>query len=287
MAAQQNRDEIDIRISPRSKQKRSRSPLRMNPPEVFSRSPRSNRHYEDGAESQPSARKSTPGLIMEDRPQQASHMSATQARPTGSDAEACLDWLNRHCFREIMSIEKGIEERKVALCERADFTLETAYAFFAESTMTRIGVNEIVVGLERMGVTCDSADARLLVSRFDGDEDMRLSFWEFANAVLPIESNLRDDMERRQRTRDSSLSTESHMLFKQLLRALIDAECMVESIRQQVESSMPMSLRAIFDELDWLKRGFLTSSEFRRYFEGYLDEMSQLRQQATRNQHSS
>ena len=41
---------------------------------------------------------------------------------------------------------------------------------------------------------------------------------------------------------------------------------------------MPMSLRAIFDELDWLKRGFLTSSEFRRYFEGYLDETAQLRQ---------
>jgi hypothetical protein len=34
----------------------------------------------------------------------------------GSDAEACLDWLNRHCFREIMAIEKGVEERKLALC---------------------------------------------------------------------------------------------------------------------------------------------------------------------------
>ena len=41
---------------------------------------------------------------------------------------------------------------------------------------------------------------------------------------------------------------------------------------------MPMSLRAIFDELDWLKRGFLTSSEFRRYFEGYLDETALLRE---------
>lgn len=53
---------------------------------------------------------------------------------------------------------------------------------------------------------------------------------------------------------------------------------MIESIRQQVEKSMPMSLRAIFDELDWLKRGFLTSSEFRRYFEGYLDETALLRE---------
>ena len=58
---------------------------------------------------------------------------------------------------------------------------------------------------------------------------------------------------------------------------------MIESIRQQVEKSMPMSLRAIFDELDWLKRGFLTSSEFRRYFEGYLDETALLREQAAKN----
>jgi len=62
---------------------------------------------------------------------------------------------------------------------------------------------------------------------------------------------------------------------------------MVENIRQQVEKSMPMSLRAIFDQLDWLKRGFLTSSEFRRYFDGYLDETAMLRQQATRNQHTA
>ena len=53
-----------------------------------------------------------------------------------------------------------------------------------------------------MGVACDSADARLIISRYDGDEDMRLSFWEFANMVLPIDPTHRDDMERRQRTRD-------------------------------------------------------------------------------------
>ena len=90
--------------------------------------------------------------------------------------------------------------------------------------------------------------------------------------ILPIEAVLRDDMERRSRSREQGMSTETRMLFKTLIRQSIDAECMVESIRQQVEKSMPISLRSIFDELDWLKRGFLTSSEFRRYFEGYLDE---------------
>ena len=117
---------------------------------------------------------------------------------------------------------------------------------------------------------------------------MRLSFWEFANMLLPIEATLRDDMERRTRSRDQyGLTAETRMLLKTLVRQSIDAECMVESMRQQIEKSMPMSLRSIFDELDWLRRGFLTSSELRRYFDGYLDETSQLRQQATRNQNTA
>ena len=120
----------------------------------------------------------------------------------------------------------------MALCERHDFTLETAFAQFADSSMMRLGAAELVQGFERLGVTSDSADARLMISRYDGDEDMRMSFWEFANLVLPIESTLRDDMERRQRSRDVMMSAETRMLFKTLIRQSIDAECMVESIRQ-------------------------------------------------------
>jgi len=61
----------------------------------------------------------------------------------------------------------------------------------------RLGVNDLVHGFDRLGVTCDQTDARLIISRFDADEDMRISFWEFANLLLPIEATLRDDMERR------------------------------------------------------------------------------------------
>ena len=66
-----------------------------------------------------------------------------------------MDWLHRNCFKEITAIEKALEERKVALCERHDFTLESAFANFADSTMVRLGVNELVQGFDRIGVTCD------------------------------------------------------------------------------------------------------------------------------------
>ena len=58
---------------------------------------------------------------------------------------------------------------------------------------------------------------------------------------------------------------------------------MVENMRQTVEKSLPVSLRQVFDDLDWVKRGFLTNSEFRRYFDGYPDETADLRDRATRS----
>lgn len=56
----------------------------------------------------------------------------------------------------------------------------------------------------------------------------------------------------------------------------LELEGTIETIRQKVSMSLPIPLRQVFDHLDWLKRGFLTSSEFRRYFDDYLDEASQM-----------
>lgn len=56
----------------------------------------------------------------------------------------------------------------------------------------------------------------------------------------------------------------------------LELEGKIETIRQKVSMSLPIPLRQVFDHLDWLKRGFLTSSEFRRYFDDYLDEASQM-----------
>ena len=67
------------------------------------------------------------------------------------------------------------------------------------------------------------------------------------------------------------------------MRNVIDAENMMESMRQSVQNTIPFNLRQIFDALDWLKRGFLTSSEFRRYFDGYPDETAEMRDKATKS----
>lgn len=47
---------------------------------------------------------------------------------------------------------------------------------------------------------------------------------------------------------------------------------MIEAIKQDAKGEGFGSLRDIFDEFDWMQRGFLTVTEIRRHFECYPDE---------------
>ena len=120
----------------------------------------------------------------------------------------------------------------------------------------------MLYGLERLGVVCDIADAKLFVERYDGDKDGKLGFWEFSNSLMPIDAILRDDLERRKAVWD--LSFETKELLRRVYRKLVDSEGMVESLRQRIHRERGLNLRKAFDGLDWLGRGFLTNNEFRR-----------------------
>ena len=79
---------------------------------------------------------------------------------------------------------------------------------------------------------CDIADSRLIIDRYDADKDGKLGFWEFSNALLPIQGGLRDDVEMRKAIWE--ISHETLELLKKTFRCIIDSEAMIESIRQRI-----------------------------------------------------
>ena len=143
--------------------------------------------------------------------------------------EGSLNWLHKNCFREIISIERNLEEKKVALGELSDFTLTQAWSIFTDSSISRLSVLDLKKGFEKLGIVCDEADCRLLLVRYDADEDMRLGFWEFCNILMPIEPTLREELERRASIEE--MTEETGMALKTVFRHAIDSECMIESIR--------------------------------------------------------
>jgi len=110
----------------------------------------------------------------------------------------------------LIRIERALEDKKVALAQRADFNLEDAFAVFSGNSLSRLAEQDLLYGYEKLGIACSSADASLVRMRYDADEDGRLGFWEFANILLPIEPMLRDEAERRKPdTRGCPMSAET------------------------------------------------------------------------------
>lgn len=68
------------------------------------------------------------------------------------------------------------------------------------------------------------------------------------------------------------LTCETRALIIGMLNRLVDSERMIETIRLQARDEGFTSLREMFDEFDWMSRGFLTVNEIRRHFENYPDE---------------
>jgi len=58
---------------------------------------------------------------------------------------------------------------------------------------------------------------------------MKMGMWELANAVMPLEVVIRDDLERRRGQGDIGFETKE--LLRRLFRKIIDTECIIESIR--------------------------------------------------------
>ena len=60
---------------------------------------------------------------------------------------------------------------------------------------------------------------QLFVDRYDADKDGKLSFWEFSNAILPIDQFARDEIERRAPVWEVSDSTKEalRILFNKIL----------------------------------------------------------------------
>ena len=75
-------------------------------------------------------------------------------------------------------------------------------------------------------------DISIFFSRYDADQDGKLGFWEFSNALLPIDIRLRDDLENRQQSLELQFETKD--LMKRVLRRAIDIELQMEGIRGKI-----------------------------------------------------
>lgn len=133
------------------------------------------------------------------------------------------------------------------------------------SNLEKLSQGDLVATLNHLGITCTLADAELMIRRYDGDFDGKLSFWEFQNIFMPVCPIARQKVDQRNR-QAPQLTCETRALTIGMLSRAVDAERMIEQIRLNARRDNLSNLREIFDEFDWLNRGYLTTNEIRRHF---------------------
>lgn len=112
--------------------------------------------------------------------------------------DEALIFIAREYMQEVMDIESGFEGLKTELALRRDFTLGGAFNLFSRSLQSKVTADELLFGLDRLDVSIAPADIDFFFRRYDSDQDGRLGFWEFSNALLPVDMRYRDDVEQRQ-----------------------------------------------------------------------------------------
>ena len=63
-----------------------------------------------------------------------------------TDTEACLSWLHKNCFKEIIQMERTLEEHKIALVNSPDFNLGDAFALFSGNSLSRLAQSDLSYG---------------------------------------------------------------------------------------------------------------------------------------------
>jgi hypothetical protein len=73
----------------------------------------------------------------------------------------------------------------------------------------------------------------MIIERYDSDRDGKISFWEFSNALLPIDTVSRDEVERRKPIWE--LSFETKELLRRIFRKIVDGEILIENLRRRIK----------------------------------------------------
>ena len=142
-------------------------------------------------------------------------------------------------------------------------------------------MDEFLFGLDRLPIQMLPSDVSLFFQRYDSDQDGKLGYWELSNALLPIDIRCRDELENRQQAYDMGYETKE--IFKRVLQRCIDVEIQVEAIRKKVITGLQLAApggltsRQVFDQIDWLDRGFITKTDIKRS----IDQLQQHVSEAT------
>ena len=169
-----------------------------------------------------------------------------------------------------MEIESKIEDMKIDLARRDDFNFEDIFRIFEVDEKEYIEPEELKQGLKLLGLNPTDFDIKLLIKRFDLNQQGVLSYADFFDMLISFEKKLRNSIQIR--PPNSCCSCKSPDIFqcdtligiKNLFKFIIQCENDINKKRYYFDS-LRSKYSDVIQYLDQSRRGVINRNDLKIY----------------------
>ena len=173
-------------------------------------------------------------------------------------------------LRKLMLAEDKIETAKVNLALNSDFNCEDAFRIFELNGQGFINQCDLKCGLNLLGIYPTDHEVRLLMKRFDLQNQGFLNYADFFDMLVPYEKDYRNMVENR--LPNSCCPCRCPDIFccgtlcdlKNVFNLIIDLENDINNNRR-LFGTLRLKFREIFRLLDCPNRGFFSNNDLNIY----------------------
>ncbi|CAI2360904.1 unnamed protein product [Moneuplotes crassus] len=184
-------------------------------------------------------------------------------------------------FTAVATEEIAVEEERLELADRSTFIPAQMFCRIDKFSSGEIELNDILDFCEENGLNCTPREAELVISQFDENGNLKLSYDEFLQFVLPT-TNERLRVMAEERTvphghpRERQLHPSLEDRMTRLFSKEIDFQRITERIRIDLQERYDFSLKGAFDQVDTSSpQGFIDRNEIRNFVEKHLKFLSE------------
>ena len=172
----------------------------------------------------------------------------------------------------LMSAESQIEEAKIELAKKEDFSCADAFKIFVKDNNDYITKDDLKYGLFLLDLNVDDFIINLLFKRFDLNKKDELSYADFFDMLIPFEKIYRDNIEQKTQKSFSCeqslnlISNETKEIMKNVFNIIINYEVEINEKRKDL-LILKRKLKDIFYLFDKNDIGFFGFEEYKKYIE--------------------